>query len=170
LDNYLWSQLAEDRLHASFIFDGHHLPPAVMKTMLRAKGLRRCFLVSDSVALAGAAPGTYRAPVGGEVHLGAGGRLSLAGGPYLAGATQPLAVGVGNAMAYAGADMAGAVSLASSNPARLLGLGRREGRGSVRVGAPADLTVFSLDPALGKRLTVEMTVVKGNVVYRRLAS
>ena len=35
--NYLWDQLAEDRLWASLIVDGHHLPPEVVKTFLRAK-------------------------------------------------------------------------------------------------------------------------------------
>ena len=36
--NPIWSQLAEDRLWASFIADGHHLPPETFKAMLRAKG------------------------------------------------------------------------------------------------------------------------------------
>ncbi|SDM82795.1 N-acetylglucosamine-6-phosphate deacetylase [Paenibacillus sp. yr247] len=35
--NYIWNQLAEDRLWGTFIADGHHLSPAVLKAMLRAK-------------------------------------------------------------------------------------------------------------------------------------
>ena len=31
--NYLWDQLADDRLWASLIVDGHHLPPAVPSTI-----------------------------------------------------------------------------------------------------------------------------------------
>ena len=46
--NYIWDQLAEDRLSAGFIFDGHHLPPAVMKSVIRAKGIERSILVSDA--------------------------------------------------------------------------------------------------------------------------
>ena len=38
VDNPLFAQLAEDRLWASFIADGIHLPAAALKTMLRAKG------------------------------------------------------------------------------------------------------------------------------------
>ncbi|KGM33979.1 N-acetylglucosamine-6-phosphate deacetylase, partial [Inquilinus limosus] len=72
--NPIWSQLAEDRLTASFIADGHHLPADVLKAMLRAKGLERAVLVSDAAALGGLAPGLYDQPVGGRVELTADGR------------------------------------------------------------------------------------------------
>ena len=55
--NYIWDQLAEDRLAASLIVDGQHLPPAVVKTFLRAKTPSRCVLISDVTALAGLPPG-----------------------------------------------------------------------------------------------------------------
>ena len=37
--NYIWEQLAEDRLTASFIVDGIHLPQSFLTVALRAKGL-----------------------------------------------------------------------------------------------------------------------------------
>ena len=40
-DNYIWEQLANDDLWASIITDGHHLPPAVVKCIVRAKGVAR---------------------------------------------------------------------------------------------------------------------------------
>lgn len=46
--NPIWTQLAEDRLTATFIADGHHLPADALKAMLRAKCLQRSVLVSDS--------------------------------------------------------------------------------------------------------------------------
>jgi N-acetylglucosamine-6-phosphate deacetylase len=48
--NPIWSQLADDRLTATFIADGHHLPQDVLKVMLRAKGVGRsaCPLVAIS--------------------------------------------------------------------------------------------------------------------------
>ena len=58
--NYLWDQMAEDRLTASLIVDGHHLPPEVVKTMVRAKTPARCVLVSDESGLAGLPPGPIR--------------------------------------------------------------------------------------------------------------
>src|SRR5919108_4718121 len=36
-DNYIWEQLAADDLWASLITDGFHLPPAVVKCMVRVK-------------------------------------------------------------------------------------------------------------------------------------
>ncbi|HWF66454.1 MAG TPA: amidohydrolase family protein, partial [Acidobacteriaceae bacterium] len=65
--NLLWTQLAEDRLAAGFIADGHHLPADTLKVMLRAKGIHRSFLVSDAVSLAGMPAGIYETPVGGRV-------------------------------------------------------------------------------------------------------
>jgi N-acetylglucosamine-6-phosphate deacetylase len=76
--NFLWSQLANDRLTATFIADGHHLPADTFKAMIRAKGLERVILVSDVVALAGMSPGLYEQPVGGSVEVTADGRVGIA--------------------------------------------------------------------------------------------
>src|ERR671916_2070136 len=59
VDNPLFAQLAEDRLSASFIADGIHLPPPAVRVMLRAKGFERLILVSDAVSAAAAAPGLH---------------------------------------------------------------------------------------------------------------
>jgi N-acetylglucosamine-6-phosphate deacetylase len=72
-------QLAEDLLHASVIADGRHLPADTLKTILGAKGIERCVLVSDSAAPGGMAPGDYGSPIGGKIHLAATGRLNVAG-------------------------------------------------------------------------------------------
>ena len=87
--NYLWDQMAEDRLTASLIVDGHHLPPEVVKTMVRAKTPARCVLVSDESGLAGLPPGRY-ASSGCELEILADGRLVIAGqDQLLAGASAP---------------------------------------------------------------------------------
>ena len=57
--NFIWEQLAADELFASLIVDGHHLPPATVKTMVRAKTRGRTLLVTDAVAAAGCPPGDY---------------------------------------------------------------------------------------------------------------
>ena len=47
--NYIWEQMAEDRLTAGFIVDGIHLPASFLKVALRAKGMERAVLVTDAV-------------------------------------------------------------------------------------------------------------------------
>jgi N-acetylglucosamine-6-phosphate deacetylase len=136
--NVIWEQLAEDRLHASFIADGHHLPGSTLKAMLRAKSLERSLLVSDAVALAGMPPGIYDAPIGGRVELSADGRLGTVGTPFLAGAARPLHEDVAIAVAIAGLTLGEALMLATRNPGRFAG-----GRGALEVGAPADLIRFA---------------------------
>ncbi len=166
--NYIWEQLAEDRLTASFICDGHHLPPSVMKAMLRAKGIERSILVSDAVAIAGLEPGIYRTAVGGQVELLPSGRLNLYGTPYLAGSSSSLPECIANVVRYAGMTLLDAVRMASANPVQLLGLDSQHKRGSVRSGAAADLTLFHVDQASGD-LIIEATIVHGELVYQRKA-
>jgi N-acetylglucosamine-6-phosphate deacetylase len=156
--NYLWAQLADDRLTAGFIADGHHLPADTLTVMLRAKGPDQAFLVSDAVALAGEKPGLYRTPVGGEVELSADGRLAYAGTPLLAGAARPLSDCVARVANLPGHSLGDAVRLATRSPGRLVG-----GRGVLRVGAPADLIRFRWLPG-DETLVIEQVFVTGTAI------
>lgn len=152
--NYLWTQLADDRLTATFIADGHHLPADTFTAMLRAKGLDRAVLVSDSVALAGCPPGEYTTPVGGMITAHPDGRLTLPGSDLLAGSGRSLLDCVSWAISHTELDLGTALRLAATNPARLLG--REPG---LQVGAAADLVVAAPD------LSVLRTLVRGEVVH-----
>jgi N-acetylglucosamine-6-phosphate deacetylase len=155
--NLIWSQLADDRLTAMFIADGHHLPADTLKVMLRAKGPDRTILVSDLVALGGLPPGRYTAPVGGDVELSSTGRLSLAGTPFLAGAVLPLKDGVAHIARSCTIPFSDAMRFATVNPGRLVGA-----RGNLQVGAAADLIRFSLDP--NHHLEMETVLVAGELL------
>jgi N-acetylglucosamine-6-phosphate deacetylase len=137
--NAIWPQLADDRLSCAMIADGHHLPADMLKTFVRAKGLERSILVSDSVSLGGMPPGDYTTPVGGRVRLREDGRLGLADSGYLAGATIPLKNCVAFMHAAAAVSLHDAVQMASSNPGRFVG-----GRGVLEPGARAALVRFTL--------------------------
>jgi N-acetylglucosamine-6-phosphate deacetylase len=166
--NYIWDQLADDRLSAGFIFDGHHLPPSVMKTVVRAKGVERTVLVSDAVLAAGLEPGEYHLADGVAITLQASGRLEMTGTPYLAGAAAPLPVGVTNAMRHAGLSIAEATRAVTINPSRLLRLGALAGHEAIQVGAQANLTRFRQDPET-LDISVLGTVVAGVQVLEEAA-
>jgi N-acetylglucosamine-6-phosphate deacetylase len=139
LDNYIWEQLAEDRLWASFIPDGHHVPPSALRCMLRAKGLDRSLLVTDATRCAGMPPGDYEF-VGMEVTLHPDGRLCLTGTPYFAGAALKMPDGIGVVVKHAGLDMPDALDLVVDRPMRLMG--DLSGEERLAVGQPADLIIF----------------------------
>jgi N-acetylglucosamine-6-phosphate deacetylase len=162
--NYIWDQLAEDRLVAGLIFDGHHLPPAVMQTMVRAKGVERSILVSDALWVAGLEPGEYALPDGASVTLLPSGRLELTGTPFLAGCATGLPTCVSNAVRHAGRSVPEAVRMVTRNPSGLLGLDPQRGHESLRIGARANLTVFRQDPE-DLLLSIVTTVVDGTVVH-----
>jgi N-acetylglucosamine-6-phosphate deacetylase len=152
--NVLWPQLADDRLTATMIADGHHIPDEMLKTMIRAKGCDRSVLVSDAVALAGMPPGIYATAVGGTVELHSNGRLSLAGTEFLAGAARPLKDGVARLVSL-GVSLADSLRMATENPGRFVG-----GIGVLRAGAPADLIRFALETG-ANTLRIERVIAKG---------
>ena len=80
-DNVIWHQLAEDRLWASLIADGHHLPPAVLRSVLRVKSSSRAILTCDAGSLAGLPPGRYR-DWDQDLEVRPEGRILVAGTPY----------------------------------------------------------------------------------------
>jgi N-acetylglucosamine-6-phosphate deacetylase len=117
--NPLIFQLAEDRLAASFIADGIHIPPAALKVLLRAKGLTRSVLVTDATAAAATPPGVY-AFAGMSIEHAADGSVRQPGSDLLAGSALCLDQAVRNLVAWGLATPAEAIGLASANPAALL--------------------------------------------------
>ena len=162
--NYIWEQLARDELTAGIIPDGHHLPPAVLKCLIRVKGVERTILVSDAAWQAGLPPGTYPHSTGDTVELTADGRLQLGDTPYLAGAALPLIQGVANVVRHAGVTLDQAIHMATVVPARALGVS--EPSLEPAAGQPADLVLFRWDQDAGT-ITVEATVAGGELVYQR---
>ncbi len=166
--NYLWEQLAEDRLAASFIVDGFHLPPSFLNVALRAKGLERSLLVTDAVMPAGCEPGRYRlGEVDVELHADgsvrlAGGGSKGAGGTRLAGSALTIDRAIANVMRTAGLNLRDAVTLATRNPARVGRIASRQ-RG-LNPGDRADLVRFRLDEATGN-ITILETFLAGQRVF-----
>ncbi|MGA2175105.1 MAG: amidohydrolase family protein [Verrucomicrobiota bacterium] len=119
--NLIWEQLATDDLFASFIVDGHHLPPATVKAMVRAKTPQRTLLVTDAVAAAGCVPGIYELN-GEQVVLSEDGRVSRPGTLRLAGSAITLDRTVANTVKFTGLPLEEILPMASSQPAKYLGV------------------------------------------------
>ena len=126
--NFIWEQLAADTLTAGLIVDGHHLPAATVKSMVRAKTPDRVVLVTDATTAAGQPPGDYMLGTL-RVHLDENGRVAAPGQPNLAGSALSLDRAVGNTVKFTGLPLPTVLSMASTRPARLLGL---EPRGRLR--------------------------------------
>jgi N-acetylglucosamine-6-phosphate deacetylase len=119
--NPLMAQLAEDRLYASFIADGIHIPQAALKVLLRAKGLGRSILVTDATAGAAVAPGIYEF-AGMRIERASDGSVREPGSSVLAGSGLALDQAVRNIVAWGFASAPEAMAMASTAPAALLGL------------------------------------------------
>ena len=122
-ENILWAGLAEDRLGLSLITDGHHLPPSIIKTALRVKGVQQIVVVSDASPAAGLPPGRYHV-LGNEAVLEPSGRLHNPEKACLVGSSASILECANYLLAQLLATPEEVAALCLHNPLRLLG--RRE--------------------------------------------
>ena len=144
-ENVLWEQLATDRLWASVISDGHHLPGSIVKVIARVKSPRRTILVTDAIAAAGCPPGQYQ--LGNvDVEVGLDRRVSLRGTPFLAGSALTLPEAIGHAVRFTGLPLADVLAMASGVPAEYLGIPTA---GTVTAGWDADACQLRIESVAG---------------------
>lgn len=160
--NCIWDQLAEDRLTASFIVDGIHIPQPFFRAAVRAKGVERAVLVTDAVMPAMCAPGPYKLGQV-DVELHENGSVTMAGSDRLAGSALRMDHAIGNSVRLGGVSLREALAMATVNPARVARIAGRQ-RG-LAPGEKADLVRFRWDEK-ARSLEVLETVVAGATVYR----
>ncbi len=121
LDNYVQAQLADDRLAASFIADGHHMPMTTLKNFIRAKTPARSVLVTDAIVAAELGPGEY--DFGGRKGIVTeAGYVYHPGEENLAGSAATLDMCVIRTCLHCDVSFEQAWAMASSQPADLAGL------------------------------------------------
>jgi N-acetylglucosamine-6-phosphate deacetylase len=147
--------LATD-IPCGIIPDGIHAHPAAVQAAFRAKGPDQLTLVTDAMQAMGMPPGKYSL-AGAQVTVSEQDARLEDG--TLAGSILSMDAAVRNMIAFTGCTLAQAVQMASSTPARLLGLQNR--LGVIRPGCQADLTVLDTD------LQVAATIVAGRLEYQR---
>lgn len=119
--NSLWPQLACDILIPGLIVDGHHLTPAFVQSVIKAKSPQRSVLVTDAVAAAAAPPGRY-ALADGEVERATDGKVTAVGGGHLAGSSLTMDDAVARTCRWTGLEFETVWAMASHQAAAVIGL------------------------------------------------
>jgi N-acetylglucosamine-6-phosphate deacetylase len=165
------SVLLLDELTTEMIADGHHLPPSLMKLVLKSKGLDKVCLVTDSMAAAGLGPGHYQLgglevvveadiPEAFEIPTQANNYVAkLADRSAFASSVATMDQLVRNMVKLVGLNILEAVKLVTFNPARFQGLDHK--LGILAKGKEADLVIFDRD------LNIQATFVNGALVYKK---
>lgn len=146
--------LASDAVTAELIADGVHVHPGTMKVLVRCLGTDRVVLITDAMAGAGLGNGQYE--LVGHTVMVKEGRATLPDGT-IAGSTATLDLCVRNMHRMVGVPLVEVVKMASSNPARAMGLAASVG--SIAIGKEANLVIIDED------VNVHATLVGGHVVY-----
>ena len=120
--NPIWAALANDDLAVTIITDGHHLPAEAIKTILRAKGVARCAVVSDASHLAGLAPGRYSTPDNEVILLEASGKLHNPDKQCLVGSSATMMQCMNHLASLGILSAEELLAVGFHNPLRLIGL------------------------------------------------
>jgi N-acetylglucosamine-6-phosphate deacetylase len=144
-----------DELSTELIADGRHLPPNLIRLIIKAKGLDRLCVCTDAVRVAGFQPGEYT--FAGRTVIVEDGVAKLPDRSFFAGSTATMDRCVRTMVHDVGLGLQDAIKLATANPARFMRLDAE--RGSLVPGKRADIVL--LDDAL----VVQKTIVGGQVVF-----
>jgi N-acetylglucosamine-6-phosphate deacetylase len=131
--------LSEPDISCELIADGHHVSATLMKMLYRAKDATGICVVTDATAGAGLPDGSRFSLFGNECVV-EGGVCLLADHSALAGSASRMIDLVQTMVRDVDVPVHEAITMATANPARAIGL---ETKGRLAVGADADFAVLS---------------------------
>ena len=131
--------LSEPQITCELIADGHHVSPTLMKMLYCAKGPGGICLVTDATAGAGLPDGSRFSLFGNDCIV-EGGVCLLADRSALAGSASRMIDLIRTVVKKVNFPLHEVVTMATQNPARAIGI---KTKGTLKVGADADLVVFS---------------------------
>lgn len=141
----LEASLLRDEIAAEVIGDGMHLPPELLRLIVKTKPLDKIILITDAMRGAGMPEGYYKLGSlahGQTVHV-YGGVARMPSGTSLAGSVATTDRLVRVMTRQAGVSLPDTIRMITQNPAEQIGLGDR--KGSLKVGYDADLVLFDED-------------------------
>lgn len=146
--------LLAPHVSTELIADGVHLHPAMIELVLKIKN--NAVLVTDAMRAQCMPDGVYDL---GDQHVDVRQGIARLMDGTLAGSTLTMAGALRNLIKFTRCELADAMKLAAENPAKTLDIFAR--KGSIKVGKDADLVV------LNERLEVVLTMVEGEIVFRK---
>jgi N-acetylglucosamine-6-phosphate deacetylase len=150
----LGAVLESEQVSGMLICDGVHAHPAAVRVLFRALGTEHVILVTDAIPGGGMAGGTFTMlnrtveVIDGVARLPDG---------TIAGSILTMNRAVMNAVKFGALSLNRALTMATVNPARMLGLANK---GRLAVGADADVALMD------QAGNVSLTMVQGHVVFQ----
>lgn len=141
----LEASLLHDEICAEVIADGLHLPPELLKLIVKTKGRDRIVLVTDAMRGAGMPDGEYLlgSLKRGQLVSVFDGIAHMPDGISFAGSVCTADRLIRTMTKKAGVSLSDAVTMLTENPAREIGVADHKGK--VAVGYDADLVLFDED-------------------------
>lgn len=148
-----------DAMTVEIIADGIHLPPPLLKLVLKIKGADRIALVTDAMRAAGMPPGPsiLGSRRDGLEVIVEDNVAKLKDRTAFAGSVATMDTLVRNMVKMADATLEDAVKMASLSPANIIGIGDR--KGSLVAGKDADIVIFD------DNVNIMQTIVSGKSIY-----
>jgi len=158
-ENYFWEQLGCDLLSASIITDGHHLPEALIKTIVRVKPFEKQIITCDASGLAGLPPGKY-SMWNQEIEILSSGKVVVPGTPFLAGSGSFTDDCVAHLMSLGVVSISQAIEMATNAPRKLLQLPEIK----IEAGSKANLILFDSNKDVPFR--INRVIIDGEVLNK----
>ena len=146
-------------MDVELITDGIHLPAPLLKLVYKIKGPDRIALITDAMRAAGMPEGesTLGSLKNGLTVVVEDGVAKLPDRTAFAGSVATAIQLVRNMVTLADVSLLDAVRMASTTPARIMGVNAR--KGTLAVGKDADIVIFD------DQFTVQATLVNGRHIY-----
>ncbi|QMW06037.1 N-acetylglucosamine-6-phosphate deacetylase [Spirosoma foliorum] len=146
-------------LDVEIIGDGVHLPAPLLKLVYKIKGADRTALITDAMRAAGMPEGesTLGSLKNGLKVIVEDGVAKLPDRTAFAGSVATMNRLVRNMVQLADVPLLEAIRMASTTPARIMGVDQQ--KGSLAKGKDADIVFFDQD------FTVNLTMIQGKIIY-----